>query len=128
MIESVTTEELHPKDFAMPPQLLTDSPDRDALVRALVAIGSHTHGRPLTSDDLRHSQEETLAGMLLAAAEGIVDQGRTGSRGKSRGHLAVRGYMKYLGVDNLRAFFAARATRLGADMNSYESMYTNPHR
>jgi hypothetical protein len=36
--------------------------------------------------------------------------------------------MNYLGVTNLRAFFAARATRLGAGMNSYESICTNPHR
>ncbi|MEV8638760.1 hypothetical protein AB0395_44610 [Streptosporangium sp. NPDC051023] len=111
----------------MSPQLLPDNPNREALLKALLALSSHTHGRPLTPDDLRIASEEILAGMLLAAAEHLVDQGRKQGRGNSRGHQAVRGYMNYLDATDLEDFFLARVHRLYADMTSYKSVRTDPH-
>ncbi|MEV4181742.1 hypothetical protein AB0J28_09900 [Streptosporangium canum] len=96
--------------------------DHNAVLQALLALSNHTCGRPLTPEELRLASKGILGGMLLAAAESIVDQGRKEGSGKSRGYQALMGYMNYLEVRDLGDFFTARIDRLAADMKSYKSM------
>lgn len=107
----------------MSAQSQADTPDREALIQALLALGTHTHARRLRLDDLQHEDEHVLEGMLLAAAEQLADRSRKGvGPGRSRGHECVRGYMKYLVSDDLTWFFRERDRRQLADSDTYRSL------
>jgi hypothetical protein len=102
-------------------------PSKEAILKALAAVGQRADGSPLDLDGMRRSSVEYLLGFLDALTSDLAERASHGPRmpGNALRRKVVSGRRMYVESDRynrtLEDFFISRVQSLGEDMRTWSS-------